>query len=81
MECFLAEGVQVLGVQALAVVASWIYAAAVTVVILAVVSKLVPLRVSQEEEENGLDASLHGEDAYAYEDVGIDERLVGVQPH
>ncbi len=74
-------GIQVLGVQALAVAASWIYAAAATVVILIAVSKLVPLRVSQEEEENGLDASLHGEDAYAYEDVGIDERLVGIQPH
>lgn len=40
----------------------------------------MPLRVSDAEEEVGLDISLHGEDAYAYEDMGVNDQLaVGLQ--
>ncbi len=72
-------GLHVFGVQVVAVVATYIYAALVTLVILKVISMIVPLRVSDEEEVVGLDTSLHGEDAYGYDDMGVNERLVGIQ--
>jgi Amt family ammonium transporter len=53
-----------LGVQAIAVAASWVWAAGGTFVILKVVNLFVPLRVAEEEEERGLDLTQHGEPAY-----------------
>ncbi|HPF21363.1 MAG TPA: ammonium transporter [Syntrophomonas sp.] len=53
-------------VQLIAVVATIIFASAVTFLILKGLSRLAPLRVSDEEEENGLDLTQHGEDAYGY---------------
>ena len=53
--------------QAIAVVASWIWAAAITWVILMLLDLTVGLRVRPEEELEGLDASVHGEAAYAVE--------------
>lgn len=53
-------------VQLIAVVATIAFAATVTFLILKVLSLFAPLRVSEEEEETGLDVTQHGEDAYNY---------------
>jgi Amt family ammonium transporter len=53
-----------LGIQALAVAATWVYSGVMTFVILKLVNVFVPLRVSENEEAMGLDASQHSELAY-----------------
>jgi Amt family ammonium transporter len=55
-----------LGIQALAVLATWLYAFAVTFVLLKVLDWTMGLRVSDEEEENGLDLSQHSETGYNF---------------
>jgi Amt family ammonium transporter len=55
---------KLLGIQAIAVLASWIYSAIMTFIILKVVNIFVPLRVTEKEEAMGLDASQHAEVAY-----------------
>lgn len=57
-------------VQAIAVVATILFAALATFVILKVLSLFAPLRVSEEDEEAGLDLSQHGEDAYNFGEMG-----------
>jgi len=49
------------GTQLVAIVATWIYSAVATLIILKVVDRLVGLRVEESEEEAGLDFSQHGE--------------------
>ena len=58
-----------LGVQLMAVAASWIFSAGGTFVILKIVDLLVGLRVEEHEEVLGLDASQHGETAYQLQDL------------
>jgi len=53
--------------QLVAVLASWIWAGVMTFVILKLIDVVIGLRVQPEEELAGLDASLHGEAAYAIE--------------
>ncbi len=53
-----------LGIQAIAVLATVIYSALATIVVLKVVGAVVPLRVDQTEEGLGMDVSQHGEEAY-----------------
>ncbi|PKM76386.1 MAG: ammonia channel protein [Firmicutes bacterium HGW-Firmicutes-15] len=53
-------------VQAIAVAATIAFASIMTFVIFKFLSLFAPLRVSDEEEEMGLDISQHGEDAYNY---------------
>src|SRR6266540_1118584 len=53
-----------LGIQAIAVAASWIYCGAATWVILKVIDLVIGLRVPEQEEALGLDLSQHGEPAY-----------------
>ena len=53
-----------LGVQAIAVLASWVWAAGGTFIALKVTGIFVPLRVDEKQEELGLDVSQHGEPAY-----------------
>ena len=53
-----------LGIQAIAVIATWIFAGAVTWILLKLVDLVVGLRVGEEEERLGLDTSQHGEIAY-----------------
>jgi len=53
--------------QAVAVLVSWVWAGSVTFIILKVLDALVGLRVHPHEELAGLDASVHGEAAYAVE--------------
>ncbi|CAG0947414.1 Ammonium transporter [Anaerolineae bacterium] len=52
-------------IQAIAVVASIVFAVVMTTVIAKLLEKFVGLRVSENEEEVGLDISEHGERAYA----------------
>jgi ammonium transporter, Amt family len=51
-------------IQVVAVVGASIYAFIFTYVMLAVINKITKVRVSELEEDSGLDASLHGEKAY-----------------
>ncbi|HEY1269927.1 MAG TPA: ammonium transporter [Candidatus Binatia bacterium] len=52
-------------VQAIAVLATWIFAALGTVVILSILKAIMGLRVSEEEELMGLDLSQHNERGYS----------------
>ncbi len=53
------------GAQAVAVLATWAYAAAVTYGLLKVLDLTMGLRVNAEQEDEGLDVAEHGESAYA----------------
>jgi Amt family ammonium transporter len=54
-----------LGVQAIAVIATIAYSFLVTLIILKVISVFFGLRVTEDEEETGLDLSQHSETGYA----------------
>jgi Amt family ammonium transporter len=54
------------GVQVLAVLATWVYAFVATLVLLKVLDWTLGLRVSEEEEEMGLDLSQHSETGYNF---------------
>jgi Amt family ammonium transporter len=54
-----------LGVQVIACVASAVYAALVTFVLLKLIDKIVGLRVTVSDEREGLDTTQHGEEGYA----------------
>ena len=56
-------------IQILAVVISSVYAFGFTFGMLWLINLFTPVRVTKEEEEKGLDSSLHGEEAYVYEDA------------
>jgi Amt family ammonium transporter len=53
--------------QLIAVAVSWVWSAALTWIILKLIDVTIGLRVQPEEELAGLDASVHGEAAYAVE--------------
>jgi Amt family ammonium transporter len=55
----------VLGVQALAVIATMVYSFAASFLLLKLVQVTIGLRVSEDEEETGLDLSQHSEVGYA----------------
>ena len=59
-----------LGIQALAVSAAIVYSGAMTFVLLKLISVVLPLRATAEDEITGLDLSLHGEEAYMHADSG-----------
>jgi len=50
--------------ELVAILASSIYAFAFTYFMLWLINKFTPVKVTKDEEENGLDATLHGEEAY-----------------
>ena len=63
----LAEGVTIggqLGKQAIGVLTTVVYSGVISFVILKIVDATMGLRVSEEEETQGLDSSLHGEEGY-----------------
>jgi Amt family ammonium transporter len=62
----LLEGGPRLTSQIIAVLFTWVLAAAATLVILKVVDALLGLRVSREAEIEGLDLSQHGEEGYIF---------------
>jgi ammonium transporter, Amt family len=53
-----------LGTQALSLLAAWVYSFVVTFIILKILDATMGLRVSEEEESEGLDLSQHGEVGY-----------------
>ena len=53
-----------LGIQLVAVVASWVYSAVMTFILLKLVDFFIGLRVPEHEELAGLDITQHGELAY-----------------
>jgi ammonium transporter, Amt family len=58
--------------QLIAIGVVWVYSFAVTAVILKVLDLTLGLRVSEEEEEMGLDITQHGERGYVFEEpVGV----------
>lgn len=57
-------GADLLVAQAISVAVVWAFAFVVTVVILKALSKVMPLRMSKEEERIGADIIQHGESAY-----------------
>jgi Amt family ammonium transporter len=60
------EGGPLLTAQAGAVAITWVYAVVCTFVILKVLDAVMGLRVSQQEEIQGLDLSQHGEEGYIF---------------
>jgi ammonium transporter, Amt family len=68
---FLGGGFGLFGEQVLAVVATMVWSFAVTFGIVFVLSKVLPggIRVSEEDEETGLDLTQHSETGYALERV------------
>lgn len=65
-------------VQFSGVLVTCAFAALMTFLILRVISFFTTLRVSQEEEEAGLDLSLHGEDGYSYVDMSGERHAVAI---
>lgn len=63
-----------LGVQALSVLVTILLSGVLTFVILKGISIFAPLRVKEADEDEGLDSTQHGEDAYP--DIGSNEGLV-----
>ena len=55
-----------LGVQALAIVATIVYSFGISFIVLKVLDKTMGLRLSEESEEIGLDLAAHGEEGYAW---------------
>ena len=55
-----------LGIQFVAVIATMVFAFVMTLIILKIVDLLVGIRVSDEDEERGMDFSLHDERGYTY---------------
>ena len=53
--------------QAVGVATAWVLAAVGTLILLKIVDVLIGLRVSQEQEAQGLDLSQHGEEGYYWE--------------
>ncbi len=53
-----------LGTQALSLIAAWVYSFVVSYVLLKILDATMGLRVSEEEESEGLDLSQHGESGY-----------------
>jgi len=56
--------IKLVGIQLIAIVATVAYSAVMTFIILKIMGKFMSLRVTSEEEMEGLDVSLHGEEAY-----------------
>lgn len=57
---------ELLSVQAFAVLVTWIYAFGVTFILLKILDWTVGLRLSEEEEDSGLDLSQHSETGYNF---------------
>jgi Amt family ammonium transporter len=56
--------VQQIGVQAVGVAATWVFAAVMTFILLKIVDALIGLRAKPADEDAGLDISQHGEEGY-----------------
>ncbi|MDP4088124.1 MAG: ammonium transporter [Bacillota bacterium] len=63
-------------VQIIGIAATYVYAIAGTLIILGIIKLFTNLRATSDEEDLGLDASQHGESAYAH--VGLDGSDAGI---
>ncbi|MDQ6725563.1 MAG: ammonium transporter [Actinomycetota bacterium] len=72
---FLGGGLSLLGKQVLAVVATLVWSFVVTFVIARVIDATIGLRVTPDEEAEGLDVTQHAETGYAMGDFGSMGRL------
>ncbi|HYX44173.1 MAG TPA: ammonium transporter [Acidimicrobiales bacterium] len=68
---FLGGGLSLLGKQLLAVLATMAWSFVVTIVIAKVIDATIGLRVTPDEEAEGLDVTQHSETAYAYGELGM----------
>ena len=59
-----------LGIQAAAIGAAIVYSGVGTFILLKVIGLVMPLRVSSDDENSGLDITLHGEEAYLHSEGG-----------
>jgi Amt family ammonium transporter len=55
-----------LGVQALSVIAAWVYSFVVTLILLKILDATMGLRITEEDESEGLDLAQHGESGYTF---------------
>ncbi len=55
-----------LGVQAAAVATAIVYSGVVSFILLKVIGAVIPLRATSDDESEGLDTSMHGEEAYMH---------------
>ncbi len=62
-----AEGLKQMGLQCIGIFSTWGYTFAVTIIIGLIVKGVVGLRTSDEQEDTGLDLTIHGEAAYHLE--------------
>jgi Amt family ammonium transporter len=62
---FFGNGAQ-LGVQALSVLAAWVYSFVVTLILLKILDATMGLRITEEDESEGLDLAQHGESGYTF---------------
>lgn len=69
-----AGGITQLGIQAVAVVSTIVFVGVATFILLNLVNIITPIRVSENEEDLGVDLALHGEDAYS--DQGLSSGVV-----
>ncbi|MDP3044014.1 MAG: ammonia channel protein, partial [Bacillota bacterium] len=54
-----------LGIQAVSVLATYVFVGVMTFIILKAVGAVVPLRAGKNDEDIGLDSALHGENGYS----------------
>jgi Amt family ammonium transporter len=62
-----AAGLKQLGLQCIGLSATWAYAFSATIIIALVLKYTIGLRTTDEQEDTGLDITLHGESAYHLE--------------
>jgi len=70
-----------LGIQAITILAAWVYSFAVSMVILKVIDMVMGLRASEEEEAEGLDLSQHGETGYMLDSFSGKGSMEEHSPH
>ncbi len=69
-----------LGIQAVAVLAAMAYSGAMSFVLLKLVSVVMPLRATAEDESTGLDVTQHGEEAYVHAEGSRTMMAVATDP-
>jgi Amt family ammonium transporter len=72
--------VKQLGIQGLACAVTGVYAAVLTFGILKIIDATMGLRVSENDEREGLDTTQHGEEAYAESSAGMSHEMEDVEP-
>jgi Amt family ammonium transporter len=62
-----AEGIKQMGLQCIGIFSTWAYSFSVTIIIGLIIKGIMGLRTTDEQEDAGLDITLHGESAYHLE--------------